>query len=713
MDPEQRPTVSDQPEGQDAKQAAEEREKDVLAEARRRFKEAEEAEASVRLESLRDLRFRTGDQWDPQAREIRERDNRPCFTFNRIPQYVHQVTNGEREQRPSLQVTPVGEGAERLAADIWQGLIRHIELRSDAECAYDTAFESAAGDSFGYFTVDAEYAGFDSFDQELRIDRVLDPFSVFIDPAANLPDRSDMTWGFVCTQIARDDFKRLHPHARMSSMGFFDTTPGYPGRDWATADFVRVARYWRRTYRKRILQKLSVALAIKNDRDVRDTLFSDEMPTPPQGAEVIAERVVDYPSVEWFKLTGTDVLVEGKWPGLWIPIIPVLGDEFVVDGKKMLISITRFLRDPQQLLNYVRSQQAETIALVPKAPWVGPVGSFKTHTDRWQNSNNTNYAYLEYDPVETPSGQFAQPPQRNVAEPPIQALNQSAQMADNDLNQNSGIYKPSLGNDSQEVSGVAINARKMQSEISNFHFVDNFRRSMRHLGRILLDLIPHYYDRANRIVRIVKPDGTEEMVLINGNTEYKGKPVFFDPEVGRYDIHVEVGPSYKDRQDQIFTMLTELIRSNPNLWGVIGDLILRAAPLPGSLGPEAADRMKAMLLPAVQAQIQGESGGGHVPQAVQQRLQQDQQMIQALTQQIDKLLEMIRTKRIEADSRREIAALQGQVQIVLQDMKNRTAESNQLMKHEFDMLTAKMQAVEADLAAINQPQQQPEPEQQT
>lgn len=686
--------------------------REFLNTARKRFQLSSDAEFEIRREAKIDNAFLLSDQWDPKAKQIRDDDNRPCLTINRLPQFVNQITNDMRKQRPSLAVAPEG-GPEALdteqlktMADIWQGLIRHIEVRSDAATAYDTAFESGVGISFGWYRVITEYAGDDTFDQELAIKRILDPFSVYSDPTAIEPDRSDMKWAFVTSRVAREEFKRLYPKSDMVERNFYTDFDGGPGPQWLSEDDVQIAEYFVVDFKKRTLQQITAPADLADKlvnvfgtekvtkvdsggpnavnlegQTVSFTTFLDEYDPKelPEGAVVEQEREVQQPSVMWYKISGTDILDETEWAGKWIPLIPCFGHEAVKDGQKQLISLTRFIRDSQVLLNFFRSQQAEVIALTPKAPFIGPVGAFKTHRAKWQTANNQNYAYLEYDMVTMPNGAIAPAPQRNTAEPPIMALTHAAVDADNDLKAGTGIYQAALGQPSNETSGRAILARQSESDTSNFHFMDNFRRSMRHLGRMLMDLIPHIYDRKERIIRIIKPDNDSETVMINGPTTYKGKPMFFDPNVGRYDVTVEVQPSYATKMEQTFEMLTELVKVNPQLMQVAGDLVMRASPLPGNLGNQIADRLKTLLPPQVL-----EVANGNQP--TDPRIPQATQMIQQLTQQVQMLNQVIKSKALELESKERIANLQGMVTLLAADLKAKAENAQTLTQLEYESI---------------------------
>lgn len=651
------------------------REERILKEARRRFAEAAEAEEETRREALIDLKFRAGDQWKPEAKQLRESQNRPCITINRTQQFVRQVTNAQRQQRPGAQVSPVdGDQGDRDSAEIWQGLIRHIEVWSDAETAYDTAFEHQVGNSFGAWRIRSEYAGMDTFDQELKIERILDPFSVYVDPNAKEPDRSDMQWAFIVSSLTREEFERLYPDTKMSGSKFFDLDPSsHPGHRWLSSNSVQIAEYWRIEYEKRTLQLLNQKVVKLRGPDgapgiwqiapdgapgATDRLFSDDYSVDnplPEGVWVQVrdgrpvERAVDWPKVKWFKITGSDILDEGDWPGRWIPILVCYGDELLIDGKRQYFSLTRGLREPQIVYNVMRSEQATVIGLTPKAPFIGYVGQFKTAKARWETANMQNWAYLEVDPV-TVAGTAAPLPQRNMMEPPIASLNAAAAGAVDELKACSGIYDASLGNMGNETSGRAIFERKQQGDIANFHFFDNFKRALRHQYRMLMDLIPYYYDRAERIIRIVKPNNETQMVTINAPTTYKGKPAFFDPEVGRYDVNVGIDNAHPTRLQETFAMFGEILQTNPQLWGIIGDLVIESSPLPSKVSIEAAKRIKATLPPAVSA-ASGDSEQPAIPPEVAQKMEQLGQMVDALTQQLNAANETINSKRIDIDAR--------------------------------------------------------------
>ena len=157
--------------------------KDILGEAKEAFEFAAETESDNRSEALDDLRFaRLAEQWPEKVRQQRESEGRPCLTVNRLPAFIRQVTNDARQNKPSIKVHPADSLADVRTAEIYNGLIRKIEVTSRAGIVYDTALDFAVTMGFGYFRINTEYLCGDSFDLDLVLKRIANPFSVYGDP---------------------------------------------------------------------------------------------------------------------------------------------------------------------------------------------------------------------------------------------------------------------------------------------------------------------------------------------------------------------------------------------------------------------------------------------------------------------------------------------------------------------------------------------------
>lgn len=650
---------------------------EILKEARERFREAVEAEREIRAEAEEDLRFLAGEQWDPQAKAAREVTGRPCFTFNKLPNYVRQVGNQARQNKPSIQVLPADSGADPDTAKVQQGMVRAIEYDSNADSAYDTALYYAAACGFGFFRYLTEYESPESFNQAIKVIRVPDPFAIYLDWNAKEPDGSDAMWAFVLDRMSRDAFRaRFGTDTVAGSPDFADE--GLASEGWVTQESVQVAEYWRVETKPKTLR-----LAIQPDGTVRPVYMEDLDEAEKETLQWVTdsdgkprERKTEQRIVKQYIINGAEVLEENDWSDDTIPIVPVYGEEITVKGKRHLISLIRWVRNPQQLLNYYKTIEAETISLAPRPKWVGYVGQFDTKQRDWQRANVANVAYLEADPV-TVNGQIAPLPRWEVFQPPVQSLSIGAAQCVQDLKEGTGIYDASLGDRSNETSGVAIARRQMQADISNFHFVDNLNRALRRGGRILVNLIPKIYD-TDRQVRIIGEDETERIVRVNVQYE--------DPEThqlrhyrldaGRYDVRITTGPSYATARQQFVESLVELVRANPALMQVVGDLLVKHMDWPGA--DEIAERLRKMLPPNLQdEQKQGD------PAQIQAQLQAMAQQHEQLTAALNEATEALRTKRLELESRERIAAMQAEARVLETLAKIGSQEAIELLRAEL------------------------------
>ena len=639
---------------------------EILATARERFKLAAEAESDLRKDALDDLEFRSGRQWPDAVKVERELDARPCLTINRIPQFVRQITNDQRQNRPAIKVHPVDDQADIETAKIFQGLVRHIEYNSHADTAYDTAFDGAVSGGFGYWRVVTDYIDPMAFEQEILIKRIRDHMSVYRDPGASEPDGSDMNWCFITEDLLPDDFKSLYPKSELSSMDDFASI-GDNAPDWMPGGKVRIAEYFYKDFKDIEICQLSNGVVVP----------SQHLPEKlPEGVTISQKRTSKMPTIKWCKINAVEILEERDWVGKWIPVVPVYGEELYVDGKLILEGLIRHAKDSQRMLNYWASLETETIALAPRTPWVGAEGQFEGHEGQWKQANRKNLAFLQYKPTSI-AGIAVPPPQRQVFEAPVQAITQARMQAAEDIKATTGIYDSSLGAKSNETSGVAIQRRNNQAQTSNFHFTDNLTRSLRHTGRILVDLIPKIYDTP-RAARIIGEDGQQEIVLLNQVFNEGQKSKAFNLGAGKYDVEIEVGPSYATKRQEAVSAMLDLTKSYPQVAQVAGDLMVKSMDWPGA--DAVAERLKKTLPPGI---ADDDKDAPPIPPQVKQQLDQSHQMIDQLTKALNAAHDKIDTKQVELESRERIAMAQIQAEIEIQMAKMGSAESMALLKAEI------------------------------
>jgi hypothetical protein len=653
----------------------------LLEEAKARFKLAEDAEAEIRREALDDLKFLVGDQWDAVIRKNREADRRPCLTINRLPQHVQQITNDQRQNRPSLKVHAVDDQADPETAKIIQGLFRHIEYNSSADSAYDTAFEATVCGGLGYFRALTEYADPLSFDQEILIKRIRNRFSVFFDPYSQEPDGSDANFAFIVDDISSDEFRSRYPKSKLASSGQWETL-GAQSPDWIKGDSVRIAEYFYREYKDEPICLLSNGAVIKKSEFPEGFLL-------PEGVSIVNERVARVPTVKWRKINGCETLEKTDLPGFWIPIIPVYGSEYIVDGKRVLKGVVRDAKDSQRLYNVMKSAEIEAIGLAPKAPFVAEENQLEGYEADWETANQRNHSFLKYKAFSV-NGTPLPPPQRMAFEPAVMAITQAAMGAAEDLKSTTGIYDAALGARSNETSGKAILARNNQAQTSNYHYVDNLTRSLKHLGRILIAWIPEIYD-TYRALRIVGEDGEQRVVKVNGPFEDKGKEVLYDFSVGKYDVTVDTGPSFATKRLEATQFMQEMVRSYPPTMQLAGDLVVKNMDVPGSA--ELAERFKKTLPPNLQ---DNPEKPGQIPPEVQAQLEQSGQLIEQLTGQLNELQSEKEQKLLELESRERIEFKKLEVQLEIKRAELDAKDSHALLSAEIAQVNERLNLLHMD-----------------
>ena len=599
------------------------KENEVMELARERRKTCIDAEAKTRSESHDDLRFAKGDQWPPSVRNFRENDPtgaRPCLTVNKTGKFIRQVVNDSRQNSPAIYVFPVGDGSDKETAKVFNGMIRDCEQRTDADVAYDTAIESAARIGEGYFRLVSRYIedspNIDSksaFEQEIIYQRIRDAFTVHIDPSAIDPAGADAKFCFVDSWMSQKEFENKYGSVKMAgldSQGLGEYAP-----HWMRDGQILVADY----YSVEADQARTLAL-LSNGSQV----YLEELAEPPNENEIVAQRKVKISRCVLRRVSGNSVLEKTIWPCRYIPVFRVIGEEFEVDGDVYYQGLVRPMKDSARMYNYWISTATEKGALETKAPYIGAEGQFEGHETQWKNANRVPFAYLEYKPVDI-DGNLAPPPQRNTTSFAGAADVQMAQIASEDMKDTAGVFNAGLGQSGNEKSGRAIYARQRESDTSTFHYIDNLGRAIRHCGRVLVDVLPKYYSK-EKIVRIVGEDDTDEMVTINGKKrDETGEAIesINDITIGRYDVRVNIGPSYTTRRIESADMMMQFFGAVPQAGQAAGDLLAKAMDWPGA--DAIAERLRKTLPPELTQENDDEENQTFTVEQVQQMIAQANQ----------------------------------------------------------------------------------------
>ena len=661
----------------------------VIEEAKEFLRFCSDNDSNNRVEALDDLKFAGGDQWPVEIQNSRLLESRPYLTINKIDAYCRQITNQQRQQRPRMKAHGMNNDSDEKIAEIITGICRHIENQSDADSAYDNAFDFAVRMGWGFWRITHDYPRPDSFDQEIYIKRIENPFMVYFDPNSNEPDGSDAEKCLITEVISKEAFRKMYPGADDGG-GFTPRGTGDSQSEWITREDIRVAEYFY-TERKRMkLLLLSDGTTCYEDEKPKETVMQDA------GIYVVSKRETIKKQIKWCKLTGMQILEQRDWAGSYIPVVPVYGQQLIVDSKKKKFGLTRMAKDPQRMYNFWSTALTESVALAPKAKFLLAEGQDEGHEMEWNQANIKSMPVLRYKQTDS-EGRMAPVPTRIQPEPPPAGMVTALQGLDGDLKAVVGIYDPTqLPNGNQ--SGKAINGMQQQTDMTNFHYYDNLTRSIRQTGRIIVDLIPHIYDK-ERVLRIIGADGKGELVTLNqpGVDDQGVETVLNDVTVGQYDVVMETGPGYASKRAEAFDSMVQMLSVDPNLMQTAGDLIFRNSDFPGA--DIIADRLAAA---NPMAQIDEKSP---VPPQVQMQLAQSQQTIQQLQQQIQAMQmdiqygasvaeqkdkAMLQKTEMELEVRREDSRMRTDTQAHDTVIKTETQKEIEQMKAQLALILAQM-----------------------
>jgi hypothetical protein len=572
----------------------------IVQEAKDRFKRCQDWETDFRRLYLLDTKFANADpyngwQWPDDLRKDREKNKRPALTINKTKQYVLMITNNCRQNKPSINIRPMGQEASYEAAQILEGLVRHIEYISSAQNIYDEATESQVEGGVGYWRIIQRYTDDDSFDQELMISPVRDALSVFIDCDTKQKDASDARYGFVFDDIPEKEFKKQYPDVDFDEVTGTGTGLGETD-DWVRSDNIRVAEYYR------ILEKDDKLIHLEDEHGETAEFKLSAIPSKyrkkwEEAGENYKSRDIVNKQLEWYKIAGSKIIDSRKLKGRYVPLIRVVGIERIIEGRLERKGHVRTLTDPQRMYNYNSSAQVESAAMATKTKWIVPTDAISGNEVAWNNMNRDNAAYLTYKHKDE-DGTDMPPPQRIDPAASTPAYLDGMKIAAAEMEMASGQVSQQQQNPAIERTPRAIDAREQKGETATYHFIDNLAIAIRHTGRVLLDLIPHIYD-TERTIQILGKDGSQTRVQVSPDIDSAHQvqserdevtEVLFNPKVGKYEVESDVGPAYASQRQEAWNAFTQLMTADNQLMNIIGDLAFLSADFPNA--DKIAERIK-------------------------------------------------------------------------------------------------------------------------
>lgn len=642
--------------------------KALLLEARKRYQQCVEFERDNRNAYRDDMRFihEPGCQWDELSKRERGKD-RPMYEFNHTRVTAKNVINEMRANRPTAKFRPT-EDSDKPIADAREGIAKNVCSHSDFDSVRDYAAEHQVGGGMGAWRIDTAYVDDTSFDQDLAIASIHNPLCIYADWSCQDPVKRDANYWFVISQISEDSYKSKY---KTKEVVEFSQDELIDLDDVSEDDRVWVAEYWRKEPTERHLCQLSDGAVIDK---------ADSTNVIPDGVTVVKERKFVGSKIVQY-IISDDSILEGpnEWAGDDFPFVIVYGDYVVVDGKVTWCGVARYMKDPQRAHNWAMTSVFESIAKAGEEfTWV-TAKQAEGQSEHWPDADKRNLKYRLYNADPATGGR---PPDRS-GEPQVPvALMQAAAMSNDEMKASSGIFDASIGQQSNETSGRAINARASQGRIATFNFQDNMLKGVRRTYEILNNLIPKIYD-TQRSIRILGEDGTERFIQINNGVH--------DLNRGKYDLTITAGPSFATQRMEAADAYIGLSQGNPNVMAGAADLIFKAMDLPFS--DQIAERMRLLLPPQVQQAINKDKP---IPPEAQAALMQADQAMQQVTQMgqlVQQASEEAKGEKADAEKAKS------DVQVQIANLKVQEA-SLAVDVANFKTLVAQAEAKAAEKAAV-------------
>jgi hypothetical protein len=565
-------------EGDENSESKKARLREVFEEAMKRHSDSEAFEEDERELVYEDHLFcdKPGSQWDELGIRGRKRAKRPMYEINQVALARNQFVGDQLQNRIDIKIRPKKGGVDQDIAETFEGVVRNITDASGDEWKANALKEAATG-GIGACQICTRYTQEDGWDQEIYLKPIRSAFStLWVDPNSIMDDHSDAMWMSVTTKMTPTEFEKRWPNSKAANFRMIGINGCRSG--WRTQEFIRVADYYSKEEYKRKLVLMTDGKTYEDDekfQKVEDELYE-------KGIFVSRRKTVVGYKVMHYKLSGAEVL-EGpnEVPfGDMIPIGVNYGYSNWIDGVHYYCGIIRKAKDPQRVYNYETSNNVETGGLAPKDPYWITTTQGKGYEGELKRMAVTNdpIAFYNADP------QSPGPPKRTGAPAVNSAQLARIQQAAQDIQSSTGYFAPSLGDNPQHQSGIALRTQQRAGATGTYEIASNHSKMIEYVGKVLVKGIPILYD-GTRQERILREDGETELVTLNEVVidEETGEEITLnDVSAGTFDVKVDVGPSFATKREEAVAYLTEAGRSNPMIHQLMADIVMKNMDFPGA-----------------------------------------------------------------------------------------------------------------------------------
>lgn len=583
--------------------------------------------------------FVFGNQWLDDEARVFETYKKIPLTFNKLAPMANHLLGEQRQNTPTLVCEP-DESVPEQTAEVRTALVKDITINSDSNVVFQTAFQSAIVGGFGAFYVDTEYENNESFNQVIRIKKVEIPTRCYWDVSSISPCKTDGMYCGFRTRMSRKKFASLYGRKVEQNIPPSNIEEGSVFND---DESVTITTHWKRIYERDTLYRLSNGRVVNKEQfKLLERIMVDDDEMLLDGEQLVTiedERDAPRYKVKKMMYAGDYELESEDFPSEQLPLVFVDQSSFFnKQGSQVCRPFFKDTKDAQRYINYLGTQSAYLVKISRYDQFLIEAGNARSNDTAqiWRDPSNTQGG-LKFDAV--PSGfipQQLRPPELSVS------LTQQYERAERDIQTCTGMYNTMMGEQGNETSKLAIDARTKRGNYNTHLPFDSLNRAIACCGQIVNEMIPKVYDTERTLMLNMKEKGMTAVPINKPIDEYGGQ-IQNDMTEGRYTIRLQPGPSWEGQKQEALNSMQLILQANPELFNMIADLYVENLPLSNNL--ELRNRLKTIVPPEI---IEAGKTGEPIPpkqQAPDPMIQIKMQELQLKQQQLQ-----MEQKRLEMDA---------------------------------------------------------------
>ena len=659
-------------------------------------------EEYVHMAKKCDMYYR-GDQWDEFDMQQLDDQGRPALTINTILPTINAVLGEQSTKKADIQFKPRGGGNQEVA-DVLTMVYQQIADNNKLDWVENQVFSDGLIQDRGYFDVRINFD--DHIQGEVKIE-AKDPLDILIDPDAKHYD--PRTWNeiFESKWMSIDEIDEVYGQEKADRLRVLAETGTTMGSDSMEYEEERYGDTDQENYGQQYPNDPDSAAALRSVRVIErqhfqlkecmfyvDVVTGDMREVPHRFSKKQREEFADRfgldiitkhkRKVRWTVTADTVVLFDDWSPYGHFTIVPYF--PYFRRGKPF--GMVRNLLSPQEQLNKITSQELHIVNTTANSGWIVENGSLSGMTaDDLEEHGAETGLVLEFNRGSTPPAKI--PPNQIPT-----GLDRLGQKAAANIKQISGITDSMLGQDSAEVSGVAIQQKQNRGSMLLQVPLTNLAKTRQYLAEAVLRLVQTYYTE-ERVIQVTdNEDPYKPRRSMRVNQMDAAGEIVNNLQLGEYDVVVSQAPA-RDNFDEM--QFAEAISLRQVGVPIPDDMIVEYSHL--SRKADVADRIRKMQGTAPKS-----------PEQIQlQKFQMESQIrstqleiakleAEVATLQTSAALNAAKVEQIETEPELKIAELQSKIQTKREELglRERLSElTNQMRKDQSDTAAASKMAVEA------------------